>query len=693
MASKFALIIANTDYQDASFSKLTAPGRDAEEFAQVLRELAVFDDVQVLLNEGEGRTRRAIARFFSERKRDDLLLLYFSGHGIRNEQGQLFLAAHDTEINLLEASGVPSEFVTGMMNNSRSQRQLLILDCCNSGAFAQGTKSVSAVGKSMGIASAFEGSGFGRVVLTATDSTQYAWEGDKVIGNTQKSVFTHFLIEGLKGEADHNGDGCIDIDELYDYAYEQIVQRTPKQTPGKWSYKQRGGNIILRDNLKPEVKPAALPAEIVEILSHSSSGVRRGGVQDLINLLDGKHAGFALAAKEKLKEIAENDDSLNLRKLAQDALAARGLLSESNTELETLKRQATQFELNGDLENALQTYYKIRQIDPAFPGAGIKIAELEKRVQGSPGHSQPKPVSWRLIVGIAAGLVAVGLLIWGGSKLLNLPVGPSTPVFTSQANSSPSSGAKATSTPKLGTGSTRKSEKDGMVLMYVPVGEFTMGSDKGNMQERPAHKVNIDAFWIDKTEVTTAMYDKCVQDKKCNLPASLESATRDSYYGNSAFSDYPVIYVSWNDANQYCTWAGRRLPTEAEWEKAARADQRAYPWGNSIGNKPLNYSNIVGDTTIVGHYPNGVGFYGVLDMAGNVWEWVADWYSATYYENSPASNPKGPQTGIYRVIRGGSWSGSVSKANMIVRSYYREWRLPTSTYATQGFRCAMNAIP
>src|SRR3990172_4171124 len=183
MTSKFALVIANTEYQDASFAKLTAPGKDAEEFAQVLRdtELAAFDDVQVLINEGEGKIRRFIARFFAERKPADLLLLYFSGHGVRSEQGQL-----------------------------------LILDCCNSGSFAYGSKSASAVGKSMGIASAFEGDGYGRVVLTATDATQYAWEGDKVIGDTQKSVFTHFLIEGLKGEADRNGDGRVDVDELYD---------------------------------------------------------------------------------------------------------------------------------------------------------------------------------------------------------------------------------------------------------------------------------------------------------------------------------------------------------------------------------------------------------------------------------------------------------------------------------------------
>jgi len=404
MSSKFALVIGNTDYQDASFAKLTAPGKDAEEFAQVLRdaELAAFDDVQVLINEGEGTTRRFIARFFTERKRDDLLLLYFSGHGVRNEQGLLFLAANDTEFNILEATGIPAEFVTHAMNNSRSQRQLLILDCCNSGAFAYGTKSVSGVGKSMGIATAFEGSGFGHVVITATDATQYAWEGEKVIGDTQKSVFTHFLIEGLRGEADSDGDSRITIDELYDYAFEQVVRRTPKQTPCKWSYKQQG-DIILRENLRlRDVKPAPLPSDLLDLLSHPNSSVRKVGIQDLIGLLDGKRLGLARAAENKLREIAATDDSLTSRKTAADALNARGLTAEQSgpppieppnekkeeekpigptdikTELEKIASQAIQYELKGDFWNALQAYYKIKRIDPLFPRVDVKIKELER---------------------------------------------------------------------------------------------------------------------------------------------------------------------------------------------------------------------------------------------------------------------------------------------------------------------------
>jgi hypothetical protein len=337
VADKLALIIANTEYQDTSFAKLTAPGKDAEEFASVLQDqgLAAFNNVQVLLNEEERNIRRAIARFFKDRKRDDLLLLYFSGHGVRSEQGHLFLAATDTEISILEATGIPADFINIAMNNSRSQRQLLILDCCNSGAFAHGSKSVSAIGKSMGIAAAFEGSGFGRIVLTATDATQYAWEGDNVVGDTQKSVFTHFLIEGLKGEADRDGDGRINVDELYDYAYEQVVRRTPKQTPGKWSYKQQG-DLILRENLKPrDVKPAPLPSEVLYYLDHPSSGVRSNGVEELIRLLDGKHLGLARAAEIKLLEIATNDDSSMLRKVASEALSSRGKTSEPPAETKT----------------------------------------------------------------------------------------------------------------------------------------------------------------------------------------------------------------------------------------------------------------------------------------------------------------------------------------------------------------------
>jgi len=124
------------------------------------------------------------------------------------------------------------------------------------------------------------------------------------------------------------------------------------------------------------------------------------------------------------------------------------------------------------------------------------------------------------------------------------------------------------------------SDKDGMVMLYVSAGPFTMGSDNGGANEKPAHTVYLDAYWIDQTDVTNAMYAKCVSAGACSQPASLRSSTRLSYYGNSQFDNYPVIYVNWNMADTYCKWAGRQLPTEAQWEKAARGtDGRIYPWG------------------------------------------------------------------------------------------------------------------
>jgi formylglycine-generating enzyme required for sulfatase activity len=218
----------------------------------------------------------------------------------------------------------------------------------------------------------------------------------------------------------------------------------------------------------------------------------------------------------------------------------------------------------------------------------------------------------------------------------------------------------------LGIGSFMISDKDGMKLLYVPAGQFTMGSNDGPSDEQPVHMVYLDAFWIDQTDVTNAMYAKCVNVGACQQPVNLSSFTRSSYYGNSQFDNYPVINVNWYMANTYCQWAGQRLPTEAQWEKAARGtDRRTYPWGNDTPNDSLlNYKSSVGDTTEVGKYPNGASPYGALDMAGDVWQWVADWYSHTYYQSSPSSNPLGPNVGdplgpdmgTDPVLRGGAWN-------------------------------------
>jgi eukaryotic-like serine/threonine-protein kinase len=248
----------------------------------------------------------------------------------------------------------------------------------------------------------------------------------------------------------------------------------------------------------------------------------------------------------------------------------------------------------------------------------------------------------------------------------------------------------------LGIGSSVVSPVDGMTLVYVPAGEFQMGSPASDgtagADEKPIHTVYLDAYWIDQTEVTNAMYAKCVAARVCNPPRNTSTSTRSDYYGSSEFANYPVVYVYWPDAQAYCAWAGRKLPSEAEWEKAARGtDGRIYPWGDEPPNSDLlNYHWNLGDTTQVGSYPAGASPYGALDMAGNVWEWVYDWYGKDYYTASPHDNPGGPLSGNHHVIRGGSWSSIAWN----LRSAMRYWIDPKGrTYVDYGFRCALNIAP
>lgn len=248
----------------------------------------------------------------------------------------------------------------------------------------------------------------------------------------------------------------------------------------------------------------------------------------------------------------------------------------------------------------------------------------------------------------------------------------------------------------------RVSTVDGMPQVFIPAGTFRMGGldVRAAADEMPNHDVQLDAYWMDQLEVTNAMYLLCVSSGICDPPQSFRSQRRTDYFSNPEFNDYPVVYVTWGQAKTYCEWAGRRLPTEAEWERAGRGDDfRTFPWGEDEADGTLaNFNFIVNDTSRVGSYPAGVSPFGVLDMAGNVAEWVNDFYSYNY-SGAEIVNPTGPLTNgnFNRVVRGGSLGDADINIRVSKRSSVPASNLNASPGSSAylgsfslriGFRCA-----
>jgi formylglycine-generating enzyme required for sulfatase activity len=237
---------------------------------------------------------------------------------------------------------------------------------------------------------------------------------------------------------------------------------------------------------------------------------------------------------------------------------------------------------------------------------------------------------------------------------------------------------------------------DGVEQVWVPEGLFVAGdvSGIGYDDEKPLHIVFTDGFWMDRTTVTNVLYASC-PESICSVPQKLNSHVRpNGYYGVPAFDNYPVIHVTWQQAHDFCEWRGGRLPTEAEFEKAAgwnpaTGTTSIYPWGNLAPTDELaNFNGIDRDTRPVGSYPQGMSATGAYDMAGNVWQWVSDWYSPTYYaDNTEWRNPTGPIDGTDKVVRGGSW---FSPETRWLRVSNRGTSVPDKVANEFGFRCVFD---
>lgn len=319
------------------------------------------------------------------------------------------------------------------------------------------------------------------------------------------------------------------------------------------------------------------------------------------------------------------------------------------------------------------------------------------------------------------------------STISSFPVtylSPSATLTTTALSSKtlvPSKSPTPSPNPTLGIGSTIISSHDGMELVYVPGGEFLIGLNDSDVAEflkicpscdtwslrdqRPQKEIYLDSYWIDRTEVTIAQFAEFVAATGYTTTAEQKGMSYVMIRGNADFiyiddadwrhpsgsgseivdkGDYPVTQISWDDAVAYCDWVGRRLPTEAEWEKAARGVAGwLYPWGNTGPNDDLlNYNFSNAGPIQVGSFPGGASPYSVYDMAGNVWEWVADFYSEYFYQTMPDRNPEGPDSGDGHPLRGGSWASERGPFMMYTLSTFRLWNYPYIRSNVIGFRCA-----
>lgn len=308
-----ALIVANDEYEHEGLRNLLAPSADAEALAHVLgdQRIGAFD-AQIVRNEYSYVIQAQIEELFSESHSDDLLLLHFSGHGLKSDSGELFFAASNTRPDRLRATAVEAEFVRRCMRDSRSRSVVLLLDCCYGGAFAQGVM-VRATGD-VNVLDSFprdsQGSGRGRAVITASGAMEYAFEGNQLTADQhrQPSLFTAALVEGLAtGEADRDEDGWVSLDELYDYLFDKVREQNPRQTPSR-QVEMQGELYLARSHRRRiRISAAPVPADLRTAMTDPNMYTRLGAVSELRSRMASSDLPIAMGAREALAEIARTD--------------------------------------------------------------------------------------------------------------------------------------------------------------------------------------------------------------------------------------------------------------------------------------------------------------------------------------------------------------------------------------------------
>lgn len=580
---RIAVIVGNGDYQDRRLLALGSPPTDVEGLRAVLADNRIggFGSIQPLVNCTAREILIAIAKAANDAAYGDTLLIYFSGHGLLDASGKLFLAAKDTDYDLLSATAISAQFIAEELDRCRSMRQIIILDCCHSGAFDRSAKSVQSALK-LGLA--FQGAqeGRGRYLLTATDETQFAYDGRSFVGRVEPSVFTSRVLDGLRtGDADIDGDGQISLDDLHTYVLGRALRDVTAQTPYKWTYKASGKVFIARNI-------ASRGFDVRSLFSLSD---------DIQSSIVSVHPDIRLGAVAVLSRLMRDGDAL-VSESAKLALA----------------------HLCGD-----------------------KSVEVSEAASIAQVHES---------------------IVYAVPSVIAVATPPGSEFETKRVQFSPTVSIE---------------------MVRVPAGRFLMGSrpeeDGAQENEFPRHAVHLEAYWIAKTPITMQQFALFVNSSNYRPASQTQNGIRKAFNKRNrryerigttwrnpfgfnrdlqVTRDHPVVLVDWYDAIAFCKWASSvsglivDLPTEAQWEKAARGPHgRLWPWGNEPPQVSLcNFDERNRQTTPVGNYsPAGDSYYGCIDMAGNAWEWTKSTSRPYPYIDLNSTS----SSGGLMVLRGGSW--------------------------------------
>ncbi|AXS39292.1 SUMF1/EgtB/PvdO family nonheme iron enzyme [Breoghania sp. L-A4] len=713
MGEKHALLIGMDFFQDERLSRLLAPKDDVYALRETLlaSKIGAFSSAEVLFNSELVAVQRALHQLFDERAPDDLLFLYYTGHGLIDTDGALHLSLHNSDARTPSIGSLEAEFVRKRMRASHAEAQIVVLDCCHSGAFMGGAK--RGANEPAVTAQTFDTEGRGHYILSACTATEFAFEAGQLREGDPdarpRSIFTECFVQGLKtGDAAPQSD-TITIDALYHYTRARVLERNMPMDPQRWISGGSGELVVARN---PEVR-VPVPDELRKELLEGSKFGRLGAVAELRKMLDAGEASYtARQAREILEEGLRDPEWVEVERAIQAALCGHN--STPSVKLGPVEHEKSR-SLNALLwasgggaaclllfaTAALISWTDLQRQFWSVVGASADVRRTELDANAPREAIRMRAEELPLTVAIPTSELAKvpTVTLYQSSQ-----VGP-------DGNTRIIAWSDPATLPDLAV--LREQLPDGTYapeMIVVPVGNFMMGSPQSEDQRSDDEddtpgpggsqvKVTFtQRFAIGKTEVTFAQWDACVADGGCNMDAA------DDVWGRG---DQPVIKVSWEDAQSYVAWLNKKLvgdengpyglPSEAQWEYAARARTTTPFWiGKTISTEQANYNgdDVYGDgakgeyrkkTIPVGSL-NAPNPWGLHDVHGNVWEWVQDVYIDSYAglptDGTPRLLSSKDAASADRVLRGGSSNfdpGGLRSAN-------RLWLQPVIRSENLGFR-------